>query len=72
MGGREFREAYGVTFAKRVDVEEGERLVGFEELERGDFTWMFVLVLGVLGVQSSWVGMGVLHLSFRTLDDLAE
>jgi hypothetical protein len=34
---------YGMAFAERIDVEEGQRLVGFEELERGDFTWGVVV-----------------------------
>jgi hypothetical protein len=29
-------DAYGMAQAERVDVEEGERLFGFEELEAGD------------------------------------
>jgi hypothetical protein len=28
---------------KGVDVEEGERLLGFEELEAGDLAWVVVV-----------------------------
>jgi hypothetical protein len=31
--------AYGMAQAERVDVEEGERLFGFGELEAGDLAW---------------------------------
>ena len=31
--------AYGVALAKRVDVEEGESLVGFQDLEARDVAW---------------------------------
>lgn len=31
--------AYRMPSAERVDVEKGERLVAFEELEAGDLAW---------------------------------
>lgn len=30
------RDTYGVTLGKRLDIHEGEGLVAFKELERGD------------------------------------
>jgi len=68
-------EAYGVSLAEGVDVEESECLVGFQELEAGDLAWAgWSMVSQELGTGGKRASTELQELEFTplTLDDLAE
>lgn len=65
-------EAYGVSLAEGVDVEEGERLVCFQELEAGDLAWR--VGRGLAGNRSgeSFGGARGAWIASLALDNLAK